>query len=153
MGRESMNLTEEQWAEIQRRQGFVNFEPHPPLPTSAQSKKKPRGPNSWERAYALELEARKQAGEILWYGFEKITLKLAHDCRFTPDFAVMVQQKDATGAWREWLQLHEVKGHLRDDARDKFVIAAEMFSWAEFLMYRKRKGGGWDLIKHLNGRP
>ena len=32
--------------------------------------------NRWEQEYALELEARRQAREILWWGFEAIKLKL-----------------------------------------------------------------------------
>ena len=36
-----------------------------------------------EAAYAQELEARKNAQELLWYAFEGVTLKLADGCRYT----------------------------------------------------------------------
>ena len=45
--------------------------------------------NKTEAAYAQELEARKNAQELLWYAFEGVTLKLADGCRYTPDFSVL----------------------------------------------------------------
>jgi hypothetical protein len=113
--------------------------------------------NRWEQEYALELEARKHAGEILWWGFEAIKLRLADGTWYTPDLAVLEWRDIRTKtlgtpiAKCAEMQFIEVKGFLRDDANVKFKVAAELFPWAEFLMYRKKKGGGWELIKHLNG--
>lgn len=58
--------------------------------------------NKTESAYCQHLEQRKRAGEIAWYRFEGIKLRLADNTFYTPDFAVML----ATGE----MELHEVKG-------------------------------------------
>jgi hypothetical protein len=64
--------------------------------------------NKTETAYAQELELRKRYGEIAWYRFEGIKLRLADNTFYTPDFAVML----ANGQ----LEMHEVKGFWTDDA-------------------------------------
>lgn len=94
--------------------------------------------NQTETAYAELLEANKQAGEILWYSFEGMTFKLADNTRYTPDFAVM----RADGL----IEIHEVKGFWRDDARIKIKVAAELFPF-RFIAVKKRAkkaGGGWS---------
>jgi hypothetical protein len=101
------------------------------LKTSAQ--------NRTEAEYAALLESRRQAGEIAWYAFEGVTFKLAADTRYTPDFAVML----ADGR----MEMHEVKGFWRDDAKIKIKVAAEMFPF-RFVALKKRSkksGGGWDV--------
>lgn len=90
--------------------------------------------NKTEAAYMALLEARKRAGEILWYRFEGITLKLAQDTRYTPDFFVLA----ADGS----LECHETKGFWRDDARVKIKVAAAMFPF-RFVAVQKAKGGKW----------
>ena len=101
--------------------------------------------NKWEESYLREeLEPRRIVGEILWYGFEAIKLRLA-DCTFyTPDFAVLTSDLR--------LEFHECKGGLiRDDAIVKFKIAAALFPF-HFLMLQKRRvkdGGGWNIIRDL----
>ncbi|MGJ8518040.1 DUF1064 domain-containing protein [Carnimonas bestiolae] len=95
--------------------------------------------NKTEAAYAVELEARKQAGEIAWYAFEGVKLKLAKLTTYSPDFAVM--RSDGL------LEMHEVKGFYRDDAKVKVKVAAEKFPF-RFLLIRKqakKRGGGWDI--------
>ena len=94
--------------------------------------------NQTEARYARHLELRRQAGDIDWYLFEGITLKLAHDTRYTPDFAVM----RAGGA----MELHEVKGHYTGDAKVKVRVAAERFPF-QFVLARERskKTGEWIL--------
>lgn len=64
--------------------------------------------NKTESAYCQHLEQRKRAGEVAWYRFEGIKLRLADNTFYTPDFAVML----ATGE----MELHEVKGFWTDDA-------------------------------------
>lgn len=93
--------------------------------------------NKTERAYADHLERLKWEGSILWYAFEAMTLKLADDTRYTPDFLVMA----ATGQ----LEAHEVKGFWKDDARVKIKVAAEKFPF-RFIAVKvkaKKDGGGW----------
>ncbi len=93
--------------------------------------------NKTEQRYADHLEARKQSGEIAWYRFEGIKLRLADSTFYTPDFAVML----ADGQ----LEAHEVKGHWQDDARVKIKVAAEMYPF-RFIAVKPRAardGGGW----------
>jgi len=95
--------------------------------------------NKLEKAYGLHLEAEKQEGRVLWYAFERVTLKLATDTRYTPDFMVML----ASGE----LECHEVKGFMRDDAFVKLKVAAQSFPFV-FRLAKKlavRDGGGWDI--------
>lgn len=93
--------------------------------------------NSTESAYAGRLEALKLSGAILWYKFEGVTFKLAHDTRYTPDFAVMVKSGE--------MEFHEVKGFWRDDAKIKIKVASELFPF-RFIAAKKqtkKAGGGW----------
>lgn len=105
-----------------------------PVPRGAKAAKPM---NRTEAAYELVLRAREQAGEIAWYAFEGITLKLAPDCRYTPDFAVMLAGGE--------IELHEVKGFMRDDAAVKLKLAAELFPFP-IVVVRKR-GAGWDVTR------
>lgn len=96
--------------------------------------------NRLEDEYALYLESLKQKGEISWYGFESVTLRLADGCRYTPDFTVH------TGTLVRPIRFIEVKGnHIWDDSKVKFKVAKERFWWAEFAMLQKKKGE-WKQI-------
>ncbi len=89
--------------------------------------------NKTEAAYAQRLELLKRAGEILDYMFEPLKLRLADNTFYTPDFLVVRTER---------LELHEVKGFWRDDARVKWKVAAEqywIFAWAAV----RRKSGVW----------
>lgn len=92
------------------------------------------GMNRLERAWADQLQLRFLAKEIAWYRYEGITLKLAPDTRYTPDFAVMLAGGE--------LELHEVKGHMRDDAAVKLKVAAEQFPFRVLLIQRHGKAWG-----------
>ena len=100
----------------------------------ARAIRKPGVMNKTEKAYADHLETRRLAGEILSWHFETYTLKLADNCRYTPDF--MVIMLDGT------MQFHEVKGYWMDDAKVKIKVAARQFPHV-FLAIRKIKGG-WE---------
>jgi hypothetical protein len=95
--------------------------------------------NKTEEAYRQHLEVRKFAGEIAWYRFEGIKLRLADKTFYTPDFAVML----ANGV----LQLHEVKGFWTDDARVKTKVAADQYPIQIIAVTAKTKkaGGGWAI--------
>ena len=95
--------------------------------------------NKTEVEYNAHLEHRIRAGEILWFTFEGITLKLADGCRYTVDFNVMA----ANGQ----LEMHEVKGFWRDDARVKIKVAAEKFplKFIAITKEAKKRGGGWKF--------
>lgn len=94
--------------------------------------------NKTEAAYDAHLRA--QLGTtVLWFAFEAMTLKLAPDTRYTPDFVVMLA--DGT------IELHEVKGYFADDAKVKVKVAAYKFPFRFVLVRAKAKkdGGGWDI--------
>ena len=86
--------------------------------------------NKLEAAWAQVLEARRANGELAWWAFEGIKLKLADSTFYTPDFAVM-------GIGSE-MEFHEVKGFWRDDARVKIKVAAGLFPF-RFLAIRRAK--------------
>ncbi len=93
--------------------------------------------NKTEQAYADRLSILHMSNQIKWYRFEGIKLRLADKTFYTPDFAVM----NAHGV----MEMHEVKGFWRDDARVKIKIAAEQypFRFIAVQMIAKSKGGGW----------
>ncbi|TDN81758.1 hypothetical protein EV664_107160 [Stakelama pacifica] len=95
--------------------------------------------NKTEAAYEDSvLKPAMQAGEILWYRFEGVKLRLADNTFYTPDYAVM----RADGA----IEVHEVKGHWMDDARVKIKVAAEQYPF-RFIAVKplpKKRGGGWE---------
>lgn len=95
--------------------------------------------NKTEAAYEASLQARQIAGEVAWFRFEGMKLRLADNTFYTPDFAVML----ANGQ----IELHEVKGFWADDARVKIKVAAHQYPF-RFIAVRarsKRDGGGWDV--------
>lgn len=96
----------------------------------------PGAMNKTEASYAQLLDVRQRLGEILEYHFEALTFKLADDCRYCPDFFVVLA--DGTP------ELHEVKGFMRDDARVKARVCARMFPFRVKIV-RRSKGGTWEI--------
>jgi len=95
--------------------------------------------NKTEQAYADRLQIMKNVGQIAWFKFEGIKLRLADNTFYTADFAVMLA--DGT------IELHEVKGYWTDDARVKIKVAADLYPF-RFVAVRaqtKRDGGGWHV--------
>ena len=45
--------------------------------------------NKTETAYAQLLELKKHTGDVLWYSFEPINLRIAKKCFYAVDFLVM----------------------------------------------------------------
>jgi hypothetical protein len=102
--------------------------------------KKKTGMNGTEQEYADRLEDLKYMGEIVWYGFEAIKLKLADNTFYTPDFVVVNDEYE--------IEIHEVKGFWRDDARVKIKVAAEKYQLFRFIAaskISKKDGGGWRI--------
>jgi hypothetical protein len=91
--------------------------------------------NKTESAYGAVLELRKRAGEVAWYAFEGVKLRLADKTFYTPDFAVMLTSGQ--------LEMHEVKGFWEDDARVKIKVAASLFPF-QFIGVRFVKGA-WSF--------
>lgn len=101
----------------------------------ARGVRKPGVMNRTEESYAQHLELMRRAGEVEWFEFEGMTLKLAKDTRYTPDFIVMAKDGE--------LQMHEVKGFMRDDAAVKLKVAAAKFPF-RFILARSIKGS-WEI--------
>jgi hypothetical protein len=91
--------------------------------------------NRSEAAYAQRLELQRQAGEVVWFKFEGVKLRLADATFYTPDFAVMLS--DGT------LEMHEVKGFWQDDARVKIKVASAMYPFRFVALTHKR--GTWQI--------
>lgn len=94
--------------------------------------------NKTEAAYGAFLSLRQKAGEIAWYKFEGVKLRLADNTFYSPDFAVMLS--DGT------MEMHEVKGFWQDDARVKIKVAADLYPFRFIAMKARAKkdGGGWE---------
>lgn len=92
---------------------------------------KAREMNKTEKAYERLLEARKQTGEILWYAFEPINIRLAKKTFYKVDWLVLTKEG--------YLEAHETKGYWTDDARAKIKIAAEMLP-IKFIAAQLQKG-------------
>ena len=95
--------------------------------------------NKTEAAYRADLLLRQQAGEVAWFKFEGVKLRLADNTFYSPDFAVML----ASGE----MEMHEVKGFWQDDARVKIKVASDLYPF-RFLAVRarpKKDGGGWEV--------
>lgn len=92
--------------------------------------------NRLESAYAQHLALRQKAGDVEWFVYEGIKLRLAEKTFLTVDFFLML----ATGD----LEAHEVKGsHLEDDAAVKLKVASALYPF-RFVLVRAA-GGSWDL--------
>lgn len=94
--------------------------------------------NKTEAAYAEYLREQQVAGEVVWFKFEAIKLRLADNTFYTPDFLVLPQ----TG----FLECHEAKGFWQDDARVKIKVAASIypFKFIAVTARAKKRGGGWE---------
>jgi len=95
--------------------------------------------NKTEIAYAERLEFLKRTGEVLWYRFEGIKLRLADNTFLTIDFAVLTRAG--------LLEMHECKGYWMDDAKVKIKVAADQYPF-RFIAAKKqaqKNGGGWDI--------
>ncbi len=132
-------------SEAQARQLFANLgEPFPERPKQPASDSIDDEMNKTERAYAAYLESRKLAGEIVWYGYACLTLRLAKRTHFRVDFAVV----NADGG----LVLIDVKGSkktkrgatyfAREDAKLKIKVAARLFPCFSFKI-AWRDGSVW----------
>lgn len=93
--------------------------------------------NKLEADYAAYLREAQIGGEVEWFAFEGIKLRLADSTFYTPDFFVM--NRDGM------LECHEVKGYWEEDARVKIKVAAALFPFAFRAVQRlaKKEGGGW----------
>jgi len=95
--------------------------------------------NGTEAKYAEQLRALQFSGEVLWWEFDALKLRLAPSTFYTPDFFVM----RADGQ----LEVHEVKGTSRgkpwveDDAAVKIKVAADKYPFMFRMVWRAE--GQW----------
>lgn len=101
-----------------------------PIPRG-RARRQPGVMNKLEALWAADLEIRRAAGEVLWFGYEAVTLKLANDCRLTPDFGVLYKDCE--------FGFEEVKGLRREDAMIKLKVAVDKFPFRFRLVERVNK--------------
>lgn len=100
--------------------------------TYAKGRRPPGVMNSLETKYANYLETLKNDGEILWWAYEGIRLRLAKNTTYTPDFFVMTKDGE--------LQVWETKGGIwTAESRVKIKVAAEMYPFRFFGVQWKKK--------------
>lgn len=87
--------------------------------------------NKTEEEYAEILEQNRLAGEIQAWHFESVRLVLAPKLTYTPDF--MVVNKDSE------IEMHEVKGFWRDDAKVKVKLANDKFPFVFKICMKEKK--------------
>lgn len=89
--------------------------------------------NKVEAAYARHLDANKNAGFLEAWRYEPFGLRLGRKTFYHPDFLVVMKDE---------MQIHEVKGRWRDDARAKIKVAAHMFPWFRVIAvtYKVKRG-------------
>lgn len=149
----SLRMSAEEFVEFERKRlaakpartkAPVSTKPGPLSATARMQTKGRLAPgqmNKSETAYAAVLDQRKQAGEILWWAFEGVKLKIAPNTHLTIDFTILL----ASGE----LQMHDVKGAkaiIQDDAKVKMKVARSMFPFPMFYAFPpKRKGEAWTL--------
>lgn len=97
--------------------------------------------NKLETAYAALLQARLFAGEVAWFKFEGVKLRLAGLTFLTVDFFVMLANGE--------LQAHECKGYMESDAAVKLKVAAAMYPFPFYLVKArlKKDGGGFSVVE------
>ncbi len=97
--------------------------------------------NKTEEAYAKHLQNLQHAGQVAWYKFEGVKLRLADNTFYSPDFAVML----ASGE----MVMMEVKGFMTDDANVKIKVAADMYPFRFFLVRKRaqKDGGGFSEVE------
>lgn len=103
----------------------------------AKVRRKPDGPykSGLERAYAERLDAMKADGQIHAWDYESVSLRIgAGQAWYTPDFRVITPEGE--------IEFHEVKGHMREAARVRFLAARARYPEHRFVMVA-REGGKW----------
>lgn len=81
--------------------------------------------NNAERDYAVGLEAQRRAGVLREWHYEAIRLRVGGGAFYTPDFLVVT----ASGE----VQVHEVKGHMREAARVRMLAVLDRYPFRVFV--------------------
>ncbi len=91
--------------------------------------------NGLEARYARHLEGLRRAGRVVCWRYEAVTLRLADNTSYKPDFFLLL----ADGA----VGFHETKGFWRGAGRVKIKVAAAQFPWFFFTAVQ------WDRKARL----
>lgn len=118
--------------------------------------------NKLEQRYHDHLRLRFLAGEILQFGYEEITLKLAKDLRYTADFWVQLPDgmiefhetkgtkkhtvKDADGAKVKTGRLVPYFGD--EGAKPKLAVAAAKFPFRFVVVFEDKANGQWLMEEY-----
>lgn len=100
------------------------------------ARRQPGKMNRLEASYARHLDARKAAGEVLAWWFERVAFRVGTACFWHADF--LVQVADGT------LEIHDCKGYARDDATVKARAVADEFPFDVYHVTHSKKDG-WRL--------
>lgn len=136
-----LRMSPERYAELQGRTASPAkpaSQAMPPAKVHGRRQQSQDAMNKTEEAYSRHLELRRMAGEVADWKFHALKLRLAKATFFDTDFFVTLP----TGE----IEIHEVKGHMEDDAAVKFKVAAEMFPFLFLIV--KKSGQGWSLKEH-----
>ena len=103
---------------------------------------KPGEMNKTEQAFSTHLEFLRLKGDVLWWKFGAVKLRIAPNTHITVDFAVLMSDGHLT--------MIEVKGHralYQEDAKAKMKVAADAFPFKFFVAYPQGKLGAsaWDI--------
>lgn len=96
---------------------------------------RPKYKSKLEEAWAQVLTWRQQAGELVRWDYEPVSLKIAEGCRYTPDFLSVTSDGRCVYA--------EVKGWMREAARVRLHVAAQRYRQWEFWLVTRDKQGQW----------
>lgn len=102
---------------------------------AALERHRPGSMNKTEKRYADELDMRLKSGDIEWWGFESVRLKLADNTTYLPDF--MVVCSDGV------VEFHETKGFWTSSARVKIKVAADKYWMFRFVALKVGPSGTW----------
>ncbi len=92
--------------------------------------------NKLETEYLAWLQNQRP----MWFGVQCLTLKIGHDCRYTPDFFVL----DETGLRAvDTKHMRNGKVHIEDDALVKMKCTARLFPWIHIVV-AWRENGVWQ---------
>lgn len=98
--------------------------------------------NKTEKKYADHLDLLKINGEVLWWKFECVTLKLGDDTRLTADFCVMLADGEIVLDDTKAFAKNQGKPLVTDDAAVKLRIASSEFPFRVRIVYHD--GTGWQ---------
>jgi hypothetical protein len=95
--------------------------------------------NDTERAYAMHLEAERQAGRIEHWWPKPAKFRLAKSDFYEPDF--MVQMPDGL------ICVHETKGFMMEDALQKIKFFVQIYPFPLYVVTKDkaRSGYSWKM--------